>query len=114
MNKLNKIVVLNKFIGTLLFSFIIGNQFSVQAQERVPFDQGTKYILADVNVTGKITFNKQTVVTFAGVEKGQNITVPGEEISNAIKKLGKLGLFSDIDFYVNEIRGDSIYCLLPL
>lgn len=109
MNKLNKIVVLNKFIGTLLFSLLIGSQFSVQAQDRVPFDQGTKYILADVNVTGKITFNKQTVVTFAGLEKGQNIIVPGEEISNAIKKLGKLGLFSDIEFYVNEIKGDSIY-----
>lgn len=108
-NKLKKTVVLNKIIGTLLFSLLIGNQFSVQAQERIPFDQGTKYILADVNVTGKITFNEQTVVTFAGLEKGQNITVPGEEISNAIKKLGKLGLFSDIDFYVNEIKGDSIY-----
>jgi hypothetical protein len=36
-------------------------------------------------------FNDQTVVTFAGLEKGQEITVPGEEISNAIKK-GKLGL----------------------
>ena len=109
MNKLKKIVVLNKFFGTLLFCVIIGNQFSLHAQERIPFDQGTKYILADVNVTGKVTFNKQTVVTFAGLEKGQNITVPGEEISNAIKKLGKLGLFSDIDFYVNEIKGDSIY-----
>ena len=101
--------MLNKFTGTLLFSFIIGNLFSIHAQERVPFDQGTKYILGGVEVTGKITFNKLTVVTFAGLEKGQNITVPGEEISNAIKKLGKLGLFSEIDFYVNEIKGDSIY-----
>ncbi len=106
--------MLNKFIGALLFSLITGSLFSVQAQERVPFDQGKKYILADVDVTGKITFNKQTVVTFAGLEKGQEIIVPGEEISNAIKKLGKLGLFSDIDFYVNQIKGDSIYLELHI
>jgi outer membrane protein insertion porin family len=28
--------------------------------------------------------------------------VPGEEISAAIKKLGKLGLFDEISFYVNK------------
>ncbi|HMI06467.1 MAG TPA: outer membrane protein assembly factor BamA [Flavobacterium sp.] len=86
----------------------------MKAQDRVPFDQGTKYILADVNVTGKITYNAQTVITFAGLEKGQDITIPGEEISNAIKKLGKLGLFSEIDFYVNKIDGDSIYLELNI
>ena len=48
-------------------------------------------------------------MTFSGLEKGQQITVPGEQISNAIKKLGKLGLFSDIDFYINKTEGDSIW-----
>lgn len=104
----------NNFFKTFLFLFFIGNVTLLQAQERLPFDQGTKYILADVDVTGKITFNKQTVVTFAGLEKGQEITIPGEEISNAIKKLGKLGLFNKIDFYVNQIKGDSIFLELNI
>ena len=99
MNKLNKVLVLNKSIKLLLTILFFGSITQITAQERIPFDQGKKYILADVEVTGKISFNKQTVVTFAGLEKGQNITVPGEEISNAIKKLGKLGLFSEIDFF---------------
>ena len=114
MNKLNNILVSNNFFKTFLFLFFIGNVTLLQAQERLPFDQGTKYILADVDVTGKITFNKQTVVTFAGLEKGQEITIPGEEISNAIKKLGKLGLFNKIDFYVNQIKGDSIFLELNI
>jgi outer membrane protein insertion porin family len=84
------------------------------AQDKIPFDQGVKYILANVDVTGKISFNKQTVVTFAGLEKGQEITIPGEEISNAIKKLGKLGLFNEISFYVNRVENDSIFLDLHL
>lgn len=111
MNKLNKKSILNNFIKVIII-LLIGN-FSF-AQDRIPFDQGTKYILADVDVTGKITFNKQTVITFAGLEKGQTIVVPGEELSNAIKKLGKLGLFSDIDFYATKIVGDSIYLELNI
>ncbi len=106
--------MLNTYAKILLGILLLGGIFKVNAQDRIPFDQGRQYILADVDVTGKISFNKQTVVTFAGLEKGQNITVPGEEISNAIKKLGKLGLFSDIDFYVNRISNDSIWLELNI
>jgi outer membrane protein insertion porin family len=113
-NKLNKLLVLNKSIQLFFTIILFGSITQIAAQERVPFDQGKKYILADVDVTGKISFNKQTVVTFAGLEKGQSITVPGEEISNAVKKLGKLGLFGEIDFYVNEIKGDSIFLELNI
>ena len=114
MNKLKNKYVLNNFIKAFFILICVGNAFQLNAQERMPFEQGTKYILANVDVTGKISFNKQTVVTFAGLEKGQEIVIPGEEISNAIKKLGKLGLFSDIDFYVNKIVGDSIYLELNI
>lgn len=109
MNKLNNYLVLHKSIKIVLTVLIFGSYTQIKAQERIPFDQGKKYILADVAVIGKISFNSQTVVTFAGLQKGQEITIPGEEISSAIKKLGKLGLFDEISFYVNRIQNDSIY-----
>ena len=114
MNKLNNKLVSNKILAIVIFFFTIGNIATLQAQDRVPFDQGKKYILADIEVTGKMTYNKQTVITFSGLEKGQTIIVPGDQISNAIKKLGKLGLFNEIDFYINEIKGDSIYLNLNI
>ncbi len=109
MNKLNNTLVLQKKIQIILTLFILGSFSQIKAQERIPFDQGKKYILAKVSVVGKISFNEQTVVTFSGLQKGQEITVPGEEISGAIKKLGKLGLFDEIAFYVNKVESDSIY-----
>ena len=109
MNKLNNFLVLNKSIKIVLTVLIFGSFSQVKAQERVPFDQGKKYILADVAVVGDISFNSQTVVTFSGLQKGQEITIPGEEIIAAIKKLGKLGLFDEISFYVNKVQNDSIY-----
>jgi outer membrane protein insertion porin family len=108
-NKLNSISVQIKSVKIVLSILLFGSVFQLQAQDRIPFEQAKKYILAGVNVNGKISYNQQTVVTFSGMEKGQEISVPGEEISNAIKKLGKLGLFSDIDFYVNKTVGDSIW-----
>jgi outer membrane protein insertion porin family len=113
-NKLNNFLVLHKSIKIVLSLLIFGSFSQIKAQDRVPFDQGKKYILADVAVVGKISFNSQTVVTFSGLQKGQEITIPGEEISSAIKKLGKLGLFNEISFYVNKIENDSIYLDLNL
>ena len=113
-NKLNNFLVLHKSIKIALCLFIFGSIFQAKAQDRVPFDQGKKYILANVNVIGKVTFNAQTVVTFTGLEKGKEISIPGEEISSAIKKLGKLGLFNEISFFVNKIENDSVYLDLNL
>lgn len=104
----------NNTLKIVLSIILFGSIFQLHAQERAPYDQGKKYILAEVKVNGKISYNQQTVVTFTGLEKGQEITVPGEETSNAIKKLGKLGLFSEIDFYVNKTEGDSIWLDLDI
>ena len=114
MNKLNNFLVLNKSIKALLTLVFLGSFSQIKAQDRVPFDQGKKYILAKVELTNKLSFNDQTVVTFAGLQKGQEITVPGEQISAAIKKLGKLGLFDEIAFYINHIDNDSIYLDLDI
>ncbi len=97
----------------LLSIIIVLNSTALFAQE-TQLESGKEYILADIDVTGKISYNAQTVTTFTGLEKGQSIFVPGEDISIAIKKLWKLGLFSDVNFYVNKIVGDSIYLELEL
>lgn len=112
-NKLNKTLMFQKSI-TLLFGLIVLVAGKASAQDGARLDPGREYILADVKVTGKISYNEQTVVAFSGLEKGQSIYVPGDEISNAIKKLWKLGLFSDIDIFEDRIEGDSIYLELNI
>lgn len=110
-NKLNKTIMFYKHIKLFFGILLFGTFGSAMAQERLEAGQ---YTLADIQVSGKISYNEQTVVTFTGLEKGQRINVPGEEISNAIRKLWKLGLFSDVNFYVNKISGDSIFLELSI
>ncbi|WP_395078111.1 outer membrane protein assembly factor, partial [Flavobacterium sp.] len=105
-NRLNNLFNIPSNIKLVLLFLFLGS--TLQAQDRVPFDQGKVYILKKISVTGKITYNEQTVVTFTGLQTGQSVTVPGEEITNAIKKLWKLGIFNDVNFYVDKIEGDSI------
>jgi outer membrane protein insertion porin family len=59
-----------KTIKAIPFPSIIRKFFSNGARQRCLLMR-KKYILADVKLTNKISFNDQTVVTFAGLEKGQ-------------------------------------------
>lgn len=100
----------------LIFGILLlatGNK-AVAQDDGPRLDAGRQYILADVLVTGKTSYNQQTIVTFTGLEKGQAIQVPGDEISNAIKKLWKLGLFSDIEMFESKIQGDSVWLELNI
>lgn len=112
MNRLSNTKLFRKGIILLFGILFLSTAHSAFAQD-ARLEAG-RYILADINVTGKMSYNEQTVVTFTGLEKGQAINVPGEEISAAIKKLWKLGLFSDVNFYVNNIKGDSIFLELSI
>lgn len=97
-----------------LFAFVfIGGMFQLNAQE-TQLEKGKEYILAGIEVTGKVSYNEQTVITFTGLQVGSTIRVPGDEISDAVKKLWKLGLFNDVNFYVKKIEGESIFLELNL
>ncbi|MGB0199601.1 MAG: BamA/OMP85 family outer membrane protein, partial [Flavobacteriaceae bacterium] len=86
-----------------LFLLVFG---SVVAQE-VALEQGKTYTLGEIEVTGLKTFSPQTVVAYTGLRTGQQLQIPGEEISAVISKLWKLELFSDINFYLTKIEGNT-------
>lgn len=80
----------------------------------IPFDKGKKYILGGLKVTGIKSYNEQTVITYTGLRTGQVITIPGEQISEVLNKLWKLELFSDINLYITNIEGETVYLELNI
>lgn len=110
-NKLDKLTMFKNRILFLFILLFIGN--TIKAQETT-LEKGKEYTLSGVEVTGKVSFNQQTIITFTGLEIGSKIRIPGEEISLAITKLWKLGLFNDVNFYVKKIEGDAIFLELEL
>lgn len=83
------------------------SQDDVTTQETDP-NAPKKYRLGAIKVTGNYHFNELTIFTYAGLEKGQVINLPGEEISDAIKKLWKTGYFNDINVYESSVEGDVL------
>ena len=104
-SKLPKVVIKTTFllpIFTLLLFFCI---VPFQAQD-ISLANGRQYLLGEIEVTGVTTYNKSTIVTYTGLQKGDLIYLPGDKISQTVKKLWDLGLFKDINFYITKIEGN--------
>lgn len=105
--------------GTSLFALLAAGFFCTQtkAQDSInfpSFESPKIYTLGDITVSGKYNYNPQTVITFTGLNKGQKIAVPGEEISDALKKLWNLNFFTDINIYETSVVNDTINLELTL
>ena len=99
------------FTFLLLFSSNIFGQLNVKDAK---YGSEQKYTLGGITVKGAYRYDPKTIVMFTGLKNGAKIEIPGEEISNAIKKLWKQHLFSDINFEVDKIDDDVIYLTLNL
>ncbi|MFZ9003771.1 MAG: outer membrane protein assembly factor BamA [Robiginitalea sp.] len=95
----------------LILAFLLTYQTAAQD---ISYENGKKYILAGLEVTGLQSYNEQTVKTYTGLREGQPITIPGDEISQIINKLWSLELFTDVEFYITRIDGDDIYLELHI
>ena len=88
--------------------------FKAIAQNDVPIANSKEYMIAEIKVTGTSNYNEQTVIAFTGLREGDKIYIPGDRMSNVIKKLWDLGLFSDINFYITKIEDDQAYLELEI
>jgi outer membrane protein insertion porin family len=87
--------------------------FKVQAQD-LSIQNAKDYVIGGIKVTGNVSFNEQTVITYSGLRKGQELAIPGEKISEAIKKLWNSNLFSDVTVFIDKIEGNTIYLELQI
>ena len=73
-----------------------------------------EYTISSITVSGTKYLDKNTLISISGLEIGEKIIIPGEDISLAIKKLWKQGLFSDISINIAKIEEENIYLNIDL
>jgi len=99
---------LKKLILFLIIIFV-GNKLSFSQTNISDYSSPSEYTIAEITVTGIKYLDKNTLISISGLELGERITIPGEDISSAIKKLWKQGLFSDISIDIIKIEDENIF-----
>ena len=86
------------------------------AQVEVDYTRPRKYIVGDVAVEGNTYFSSNQIVSQTGLLKGREVTIPGDHITSAIKKLTTRGFFEDVGIYVDHFSParDSVYLTIKI
>jgi outer membrane protein insertion porin family len=75
----------------------------------ISYNIGESYELGGITVTGLKKFSEQAVKVFTGLKAGQEIRLPGDKLTSAIKKLYEQKQFSNVDVYISKIDGRVVY-----
>lgn len=72
------------------------------------------YRIGGIRVEGVPNYDESLLIGLGGLQVGQPIEIPGEDITKAIKRYWKNGLFSNVSIRVDSIINDEAYLLIQL
>ncbi|WP_294213401.1 outer membrane protein assembly factor BamA [uncultured Chryseobacterium sp.] len=97
------------FVASAHFYGQVTPQDSIQVNNPVHADSQTgTYTLKDIVVDGVKKYTPAQILRFTGLSKGESVDIPGQKISNAIKKLWDTQSFSEVEVYVQSIEGETV------
>ena len=80
--------------------------FSANAQRsdiEVDYNRPRKYVVGGIGIEGNRYFNDHQLLQLVGVQKGTELTVPGEEITMIVKRLVAQRYFEDVSVVVDSL-----------
>jgi outer membrane protein insertion porin family len=108
MTRIRKRLILLLFFAHVLTPAVKG-QITDDEYFSIDYSSPRKYAIADIQVSGIRYLDQTVLIQLSGLAVGQIIEVPGEAITNAIKKLWEQGLFSDVRITYPKVEGDDIW-----
>lgn len=91
---------------------------SIQSQSPLNSGTGTsgldlsspkEYTIADITVSGARFLDASAIVSISGMKIGNKIRIPGDAITNAVKKLWDQGLLGNVEVNITKIEGENVY-----
>ncbi len=108
------------FIRTFLFTMLAFCGIAVSAQETIVnptilyTNAPHRYTIGGINLSGVDDIEPAVVIGISALSVGDVVTVPGDEITNAVKRYCRHGLFEDVSITADSIVGDKIYLGIAL
>ena len=92
---------------------------SLMAQQQgveVDYNNPRQVIVGGVKVEGNTYFKSQQILSYSGLREGQEITIPGEEISSIVERLWLQRYFEDVAVVVDSLDAtrDTAYFTIKI
>ena len=111
---------MNKFIRYFSFMFFafaliaFSNEAKAQIQvgddlSEVDYGRPKEYEIAGITVEGTQNVDKNALMMISGLRVGNTVKVPGNDFSQAIKKIWEQGMFEDVAINATDFVGDKVF-----
>ena len=88
--------------------------FSQEEGKIIDYSNSYDYKIGGVSVSGVRFLDPNALIGISGLRMGQEISVPGDAITTAVKKLWQQGLFSDVRISIVKTVADTVYLDIAL
>ncbi|MCP4552171.1 MAG: outer membrane protein assembly factor BamA, partial [Bacteroidetes bacterium] len=102
---------LKAFVILLAISFTsqVNAQVTTKLSDfNIDYSAPKNYVIAEITVSELSYLDANVIIMLTGLNVGDNIQIPGDDIATAIKKLWKQGLAENIKIRVTDVQGDKI------
>ncbi|MDR1723172.1 MAG: BamA/TamA family outer membrane protein [Tannerella sp.] len=73
-----------------------------------------KYKIDSIKVTGATNYEDYVLIGFSGLSKGDVVSIPGDEITEAVNRFWRQGLFSDVKILASRIFDGKVWLDIQL
>ena len=100
---------MKRYFFVLAAAFLVWAVLPVRAQDpdnqKVEVDYGNprSYVVGGIRVTGTKYLSENQLISVLGIHPGDVVTVPGDDVSSAIKRIWLQGAASNIGFYIDSV-----------
>jgi len=104
----------SKSIPKITFLFIL---IFIVSIFNIAFSQNagpTTYKIASISTKGNKSYESNTVISYSGLNIGQEIIIPSDETREALKRLWNIGIFSDAKIYIDKKFGNDVYLVIEV
>ena len=96
-------------------TFAQWDQPKVEVKPEIDYSRAPRpYTLAGLTVSGVNNYDEYLLAGLSGLTIGQRINIPGDEITKAIKRYWRHGLFSNVAISVDSLVGEKAYLHVEL
>jgi outer membrane protein insertion porin family len=88
--------------------------FSQEEAGIIDYSNSYDYIIGGVSVSGVRFLDTNALIGISGLRVGQEVSVPGDAMTNAVKKLWQQGLFSDVRISIVKTVSDTVFLDIAL
>ena len=106
---LSFLLLLIPFITQAQLKLGVGKQYEKPQAIEVDYAQPKEYTIAGITVSGIKFLDPNTLISVSGINVNDRITIPGERISTAVRRLMEQGIIEDVAINITKIEGDKVY-----